>query len=581
MTALPLIAAAVSSIIDYPVKTYDECIAEGLDPNKILDIELIHKYSITESNDNGEFVKRPMFKQYEENVKKNGYYVEDEKFDDKNTIKPSDDEKIEIFAYDHRNYALNVTTNETVLELKKKIRSMFDIDIKTIDLSLTLEDHRTLESYNIEQNDSIHVSRRDDAENVETYEYDIRNDEPAEHDFEKTDDKKTIKSADLEKTIQIPTEPIRIFAFHKNYALNVTTKDTVLELKNKIRSMIEIDIKTIGFSFSCKPLEDLEDHRTLESYNIKHNDTIHVSHRNDAENVETYGSDIGNDGPAEHDFEKIDDKKTIKSADLEKTIQIPTEPIRIFAYYHRNYALNPLENLEDHRTLESYKIEQNATLHVSHVTTKDTVLGLKKKLRSILDIDIKKISLSFSSKPLEDHRTLESYNIKQNDTIHVSRRIIGGAFDYFVLTNDYLDPIYDNDFTNQRGGWTFKRGNEPYQPPYGWKRFAINIKRYGDNKWLGTDRNSWPVSFHGTNKDAAENIAKDGFDLLKGKRFLYGKGIYSSPDFKEAERYAKRFFHQDCEYKVIIQNRVNPNDLRKANNDLYWITADDKNIRPY
>ncbi|KAF0396190.1 ubiquitin domain-containing protein [Gigaspora margarita] len=425
MTALPLIAAAVSSIIDYPVKTHDECIAEGLDPNKILDIELIHKYSLTESNDNGEFVQRPIFKQYEENVKKNGYYVEDdEKFDD-NTIKPSDDEKIEIFAYDHRNYALNVTTNDTVLELKKKIRSMFDIDIKTIDLSLPLEDHRTLESYNIIRNDTIQVSRRNDAENVETYEYDIRNDEPA-------------------------------------------------------------------------------------------------------------------------------DKKTIKSADLEK---IPTEPIRIFAYYHRNYALN--------------------------VTTKDTVLELKEKLLSILDIDIKKISLSFSSKPLEDYRTLESYNIKQNDTIHVYRKIIGGAFDYFVLTNDYLDPIYDNDFTNQRGGWTFKRGNEPYKPPYGWKRFAINIKRYGDNKWLGTDRNSWPVSFHGTGKEAAENIAKDGFDLLKGRHFAHGKGIYSSPDVKVAERYAKRFFHQNYEYKVILQNRVNPDDLRKANNDLYWITADDKNIRPY
>ncbi|CAG8781701.1 38138_t:CDS:1 [Gigaspora margarita] len=627
MTALPLIAAAISSIIDFPVKTYDDCIAEGLDPNKTFDIELIHKYSLTVSNDNGEFVQRPIFKQYEENVKKNGYYVEndesveydvetdesvehdvendepehddendepaehdvendepiehyfendelaehdiendepvehfvenDEKIDDKNTIKPSDvysDEKIEndekniqipmkpirIFAYYHRNYVLNVTTNDTVLELKKKIRSMLGVDIKKISLSFStkpLEDNRALESYNIKQDDTILVSRNNDVENDEPV--DINNDKNSEND--------------VENPIQIPTKTVRIFAYyHKNYTLNVTTNDTVLGLKKKLRSMLGIDIKKIRLSFSNKPLED---HRTLESYNIKQNDTILVSRRNDAENVETYGHDVGND---EHDFEKIDDKKTIKSADLEKTIQIPTEPIRIFAYYHKNYALN--------------------------VTTKDTVLGLKKKLRSMLGTDIKKISLSYSSKPLEDHRTLESYNIKQNDTIHVSRKIMGGSFDYLVLKNDDLDPKYDNDFTNQRerDGWTFKRGNEPYKPPYGWNRFAINIKRYGnDIKWIGTDKNSWPVSFHGTNKDAAENIAKDGFDLLKGKRFLYGKGIYSSPDFKEAERYAKRFFHQDCEYKVIIQNRVNPNDLRKANNDLYWITADDKNIRPY
>ncbi|CAG8842176.1 9978_t:CDS:1, partial [Racocetra persica] len=52
MSALPFIAAALSSIIDCPVKTYDECIDEGLDPNKILDIDLVHKYSLAESNDN-------------------------------------------------------------------------------------------------------------------------------------------------------------------------------------------------------------------------------------------------------------------------------------------------------------------------------------------------------------------------------------------------------------------------------------------------------------------------------------------------------------------------------------------------
>ncbi|RIB04049.1 hypothetical protein C2G38_2285454 [Gigaspora rosea] len=295
MSALPLIAAALSYIIDYPVKTYDECIAEGLDPNNILDIELIHKYSLAESNDNGEFVQRPIFKKYEE---------------------------------------------------------------------------------------------------------------------------------------------------------------------NKIQSMLGIDIKKISLSFSSKPLED---HQTLEFYNIKQNDTIHVSRKNNVGNVEPAEHDFENDEPTKHD-EKIDD------------IQIPMKPIRIFAYYHRIYSLN--------------------------VTTNDTVL---EKLRSMLGIDIKKITLSFSGKPLEDHRTLEYYKIKQNDTIHVSRRIIGGAFDYFVLTNDYLDPRYDNDFSNQRDGPTLKRGNEPYKPPYGWNRIAINIKRYGDNKWLGTDNNSWPVSFHGISKDAAEN----------------------------------------------------------------------------
>ncbi|CAG8757933.1 21728_t:CDS:2, partial [Gigaspora rosea] len=345
-----------------------------------------------------------------------------------------------------------------------KIRSMLGIDIKKISLSFSskpLEDHQTLEFYNIKQNDTIHVSRKNNVGNVEPAEHDFENDEPTKHD-EKIDD------------IQIPMKPIRIFAYyHRIYSLNVTTNDTVLE-------------KTIE----------------LESYKIKDNDTINVSRKNNVGNVE----------PAEHnDVDKIDDKQTIKPADVnndkkiennEKTIQIPTKSIRIFAYYHKNYALN--------------------------------------------------ITLSFSGKPLEDHRTLEYYKIKQNDTIHVSRRIIGGAFDYFVLTNDYLDPRYDNDFSNQRDGPTLKRGNEPYKPPYGWNRIAINIKRYGDNKWLGTDNNSWPVSFHGISKDAAEN----GLIFQK----------------ENALRMEK---------ESIQHLMVDPSDLHKANNDLYWITADDKNIRPY
>ncbi|CAG8824013.1 37528_t:CDS:2, partial [Gigaspora margarita] len=257
---------------------------------------------------------------------------------------------------------------------------------------------------------------------------------------------------------------------------------------------------------------------TLESYKIKQNDTINIFHKNNVEKVTLAEYD---------DVEKIDDKQTIKPADKLHT-----------------------------------KCYQN-----------DTILGLKKKLQSMLGIDIKKISLSFSGKPLEDHRTLESYKIKQNNTIYVSRRIIGGALDYFVLTNDYLDPRYDNDFQIYVMDQLLNVEMNHTNHLTGGKELQSILK--------GTDKNSWPVSFHGTSKGAAENIVKYGFDLSKRKCFAYGKGIYSTPDIKEAEFYAKQFFHQNREYKVIFQNRVDPSDLRKANHDLYWITADDKNIRPY
>ena len=100
-------------------------------------------------------------------------------------------------------------------------------------------------------------------------------------------------------------------------------------------------------------------------------------------------------------------------------------------------------------------------------------------------------------------------------------------------------------------GKMFKRGNIVYKRPCGWNRIALNVKsRYRDNVWLsGKNGNKrrhgmdsvdgeWPVSYHGTEKGFAENIAKEGYDLKKGKRFKYGHGVYSTPDPAIAEKYA-------------------------------------------
>ncbi|RIB30338.1 hypothetical protein C2G38_2238284 [Gigaspora rosea] len=49
----------------------------------------------------------------------------------------------------------------------------------------------------------------------------------------------------------------------------------------------------------------------------------------------------------------------------------------------------------------------------------------------------------------------------------------------------------------------------------------------GYDRWLGTD------------KDACVSISENGNLLCKGKRFLYGHGIYSTPDIHVAERFAQ------------------------------------------
>ena len=87
--------------------------------------------------------------------------------------------------------------------------------------------------------------------------------------------------------------------------------------------------------------------------------------------------------------------------------------------------------------------------------------------------------------------------------------------------------------------------------------------RYGDSTWLGGVKladqsvaDEWPVSYHETRRRAAaEMIAASGFDLKKGKRFKFGRGIYSTPDPADAEGYAKIFDWGGKSYRVIFQNR--------------------------
>ncbi|GET03134.1 hypothetical protein GLOIN_2v1836722 [Rhizophagus clarus] len=163
----------------------------------------------------------------------------------------------------------------------------------------------------------------------------------------------------------------------------------------------------------------------------------------------------------------------------------------------------------------------------------------------------------------------------------------GGA----TLTDYNIHFEYVND-----KGKTFMRGNFEYQRPCGWKRFALNVlNKYEDNIWLGVNnrqcstsstQNEWPVSYHGTAKHNCKSIAEDGYLLSKCKRFAFGHGVYSTPDIAVACRYATKFTYKDEEYKVVFQNRVNPNNLNIITKEEtgvgeYWISPDGADLRPY
>ncbi|CAB5322644.1 unnamed protein product [Rhizophagus irregularis] len=220
--------------------------------------------------------------------------------------------------------------------------------------------------------------------------------------------------------------------------------------------------------------------------------------------------------------------------------------------------------------LESHVVESQSMF----VDPSITVLEFKKAICAKFEYNIETIRLIFRCQQLDDRKTLASYEIQKGRTIQVLSRVIGGS-GFYVIKSDLLDPSYDYDFTYLKDtGTTFLRGKELYKRPYGWMRIALNVRKFGNNNtWLGHVGNSpheWPVSYHGTKKKFAESIANEGYLVSKGKRFLYGKGIYSSPDIGIAEGYAGEFDHNNVKYKVIFQNRVNPAGFQRHFNDKYW-----------
>ncbi|RIB27168.1 hypothetical protein C2G38_2137941 [Gigaspora rosea] len=162
------------------------------------------------------------------------------------------------------------------------------------------------------------------------------------------------------------------------------------------------------------------------------------------------------------------------------------------------------------------------------------------------------------------------------------------AFHKCVLVGGYIeDGVGKEDEISMTSKlFVYTRGSVQYQKPCGWKRFALKVSgKYdnGNNRWLGTDANAWPVSYHGTNKNNSKSIAEEGFLLSKGKRFAYGHGIYS---ISVAKLYASQFTFEGNNFLVVLQNRVNFKDLQKIPKYTtkigeYWISKKDEDVRPY
>jgi len=221
------------------------------------------------------------------------------------------------------------------------------------------------------------------------------------------------------------------------------------------------------------------------------------------------------------------------------------------------------------------------------VKLSDTVYGIKSAILAASGILPIQQDLRFAGHSLEDNKKISDYGIKNGYTIHL---II--VFPISIPNPKMIDFKHNLDFTNMKDeGKVFMRGGWVYKRPYGWNKLALNIKdKYPDTAWLGGTeglqrtnavKGEWPVSYHGTSSKRALEIATSGFDLKKGKRFLYGKGIYSTPDPAIAEKYAPVFNYDGKNYKVILQCRVNMKKTVHISEKDYFLTSDAANIRPY
>ncbi|XP_002170157.3 uncharacterized protein LOC100200953 [Hydra vulgaris] len=223
-----------------------------------------------------------------------------------------------------------------------------------------------------------------------------------------------------------------------------------------------------------------------------------------------------------------------------------------------------------------------------HINQETTVSDLKSIMESKEKIPSIQQRLIFNGKQLENTIKLVDHNIQHESTLHLVLRLQGESPS--ILDPSSLDPSFDYDFTNIKdANITFMRGGVNYVRPCGWKRFAIKVSNKFENlTWLGASNNpgEWPVSYHGTGVYQDKTFAMNGYDLTKGKMFAFGRGVYSTPNIKVAEKYAIKFLYKNEHYAVILQNRVNPTTLVKISADRigegeYWISPSDKDIRPY
>jgi len=225
-----------------------------------------------------------------------------------------------------------------------------------------------------------------------------------------------------------------------------------------------------------------------------------------------------------------------------------------------------------------------------------SVSDLKKMVQQKDDVLAELQKLMFQNKKLDDEKPLSHYNIADNSTLFM---IVGlkSTASYKMVPGTFLDPRYDYVYSSGDGNKVFNRGNRTFTRPYGWTKKALMVLgKYGNDAWVtgATQRQSdvssvggeWPVAYHGTKKEEAEKICKQGGVVRsRGVHFVPGKGIYTTPSPVLAEQQTDTFDFEGGKWKMIFMDRVQMEytaeyQLAGAAGS-YYITSNENSVRPY
>ena len=260
------------------------------------------------------------------------------------------------------------------------------------------------------------------------------------------------------------------------------------------------------------------------------------------------------------------------------------EKLTVYDLFRCTYVMQPYEAEGGRGASEVHVKTLTGVPYTVPVTSGTSIAQVKAAVASKAGILPHFQRLIHASKELQDHQTIESAGIPHGSTLYLVITLPGGGGGY-QMDSSLLDPSFDYDFTVGRDdGKVYMRGGFVYHRPYGWKRYAVKVlgvPEYGGDQWLGpngirteTLGGEWPVSYHGTAMENTEKILSQGFK--PGPRQLYGKGVYSSPSLDMVARlYAKEFQHEGKSYKIVLQNRVNPD---QTNGNLKVVPASDTGV---